>query len=80
MTSNGAGYLNEIFNKRNFKYSGAMLWNNLSCEEKQDNRFSNSKPNLPLCLLLDRSDSITCMCMYFKLILVTLPSSHHHIL
>ena len=34
MTSNGAGYLNEIFNKRNFKYSGAMLWNNLSCEEK----------------------------------------------
>ena len=34
MTSNGAGYLNEIFNKRSFKYSGAMLWNNLSCEEK----------------------------------------------
>ena len=39
-----------------------MLSNNLSYEEhityKQHNRFPNLKANLPLCLLLYRSDSI----------------------
>ena len=35
--------------------------------QKQRNRFPNLKANLRLCLLLDRSDSLICMCVNFKL-------------
>ena len=40
------------------------------------------EPNImqPLCLLLYRSDSIICICVYFKLTLITLQNSHQHIL
>ena len=50
------------FLKRSFKYSGAMLWNNLSYMTKAAQSLSELQANLPLCLPLDRSDSITCMC------------------
>ena len=49
------------FLKRSFKYSGAMRWNNLSYEAKQHDSFPNLKANLPVCLLLDRSDSLICV-------------------
>ena len=52
--------------KRSFKYC-AMLWNNLSYEARTAHRCPNLKANLPLYLLLDRSDAIICMCVYFKL-------------
>ena len=65
------------FLKRCFKYSGAMLWNNLLYEAKTEHKlFPNLKANLPVCLVLDRSDSIICMCVFFKLILITLRNSH----
>ena len=35
--------------------------------QKQRHRFPNLKANLPLCPLLDRSDSLICICVYFKL-------------
>ena len=40
------------------------------------------EPNImqPLCLPLYRSDSIICVCVYFKLTLITLQNSHQHIL
>ena len=38
---------------------------------RKHNRFSNLKANLPLCLLLDRSDSKICMCEYFTLLLIS---------
>ena len=49
------------FLKRSFKYSGAMLWNNLSMGQRPHNRFrilnTNLPPRLP-CILLDRTDSM----------------------
>ena len=51
------------FLKRSFRYSGAMLWNNLSYEALKTAQslaeFSNINlpPRLP-CLLLDRTDSM----------------------
>ena len=41
------------FLKRSGKYSGAILWNNP--------HFPGLKANLPLCPLLDPSDSLSCM-------------------
>ena len=35
--------------------------------QKQHRRFPNLKANLPLCHLLDRFDSLICICVYFKL-------------
>ena len=49
------------FLKRSFKYSGAMRWNNLSYQAKQHDSIPNLKANMPLCLLLDRSDSVICV-------------------
>ena len=39
------------------------------------------EPNImqPLCLLLHRSDSIICICVYFKLTPITLQNSYHHL-
>ena len=62
------------FLKRSFKYC-AMLWNNLSYEARTAHRCPNLKANLPLCLLLDRSDAIICMCVYF---VISLQNSHQH--
>ena len=45
------------FLKRSFKYC-ATLWSNLSYEARTAHRCPNLKANLPLCLLLDRSDAI----------------------
>ena len=62
------------------KYSDAMLWNNLSFEAKTAQSLSNCKANLPLCLLLDHSDSLIIFCVYFKLMLIiTLQNSRQHI-
>ena len=49
--------------KCSFKYSGAMLWSNLSLcmRQRLRNRFRISNTNLPPrlpCLLLDRTDSM----------------------
>ena len=58
-----------------------MLWNNLSYEAKTVQSLSKFKANLPLCLLLDHSDSLICFCVYFKLILITcitLQNSRQH--
>ena len=49
------------FLKRSFKHSGAMRWNNLSYQAKQHDSIPNLKANMPLCLLLDRSDSVICV-------------------
>ena len=49
------------FLKRSFKYSGAMRWNNLSYQAKQHDSIPNLKANMPLCLMLDRSDSLICV-------------------
>ena len=62
------------FLKRSFKYC-AMLWNNLSYEARAAHRCPNLKANFPLCLLLDRSDAIICMCVYF---VISLQNSHQH--
>ena len=56
-----------------------MLWNNLSYEAKTVQSLSKFKANLPLCLLLDHSDSLICFCVYFKLILIiTLQNPRQH--
>ena len=47
---------NTNFLKRSFKYSGAMLWNNLSYEAKTAQSLSDFKHKLP-CLLMDHTDS-----------------------
>ena len=47
--------------------------------QKQYNRFPNLKANLPLFLRLEyRSDSLICMCVYLKLIPITLQNSDQH--
>ena len=56
-----------------------MLWNNLSFEAKAAQSLSKCKANLPLCLLLDHSDSLIIFCVYFKLMLIiTLQNSRQH--
>lgn len=69
---------NTNFLKHSFNYSGAMLWNKFLTWQKQYNRFTNLKANLPLFLRLDRSDSLIYMCVYLKLILITFQNSHQH--
>ena len=56
-----------------------MLWNNLSYEAKTVESLSKRIANLPLCLLLDHSDSLICFCVYFKLMfIITLQNSRQH--
>ena len=60
---------NTNFLKSSFKYNGAMLLNNFF-SVRQKSKFFNlkmqtfKKANLPLCLLLDRSDSLIYFCTY----------------
>ena len=57
--------------KRSFKYSGAMLWNNLSYEAKTAQSLSDFKHKLAsspsTCFLLNRTDSMLYT-FYFKYI------------
>ena len=60
---------NTNFLKSSFKYNGAMLLNNFF-SVRQKSKFFNlkmqtfKKANLPLCLLLDCSDSLIYICTY----------------
>ena len=46
--------------------------------QKKANCFLDLKANLPLCLLLGRSDSLICMYVYFKLVVISLQNSLQH--
>ena len=46
------------FLKRSFKYSGAMLWNNIPQRQKPHNHFRNSNVILHLCILMDHAESL----------------------
>ena len=46
--------------------------------QKQHNCIPNLKTNLPLFLPLGRSDSLICLCVYFKLVVNSLQNSLQH--
>ena len=53
-----------------------MLWNNLSCEVKTAQLHSQFKNKFAS--LVGRSDSLICMCVYFKLVVNSLQNSLQH--
>ena len=55
-----------------------MICNNLSYVAKTATSLSEFKSKLASLPLLDHSDSVICMCEYFKLLLIILQNCHLH--
>ena len=52
------------FLKRSFKHIGAMFWNNLSYQAKTTQSLCEFNSKLAVCLLLQCSDLLICMCKF----------------